>query len=148
MDEGCSGGNSKLRLAVGFERTEVGQRHLGESDTGFFRARTDHLLAHRALYRGRGVSNRAAELDDGKRHEQQYGEFTVDLLLIAEYDPERARRVYERWLLTELLDKIEHAAKTAAVEQYRYEMVLWALLAPHAKKGTKQPELPRILRER
>jgi hypothetical protein len=37
-----------------------------------------------------------------------------------------------------------------ALEGYRHEQLVWALLVPHTPKGKKlkQPEIPRILRDR
>jgi hypothetical protein len=36
--------------------------------------------------------------------------------------------------------------KDDAKEQYRNDVMVWAALAPHAKKDTKPPDLPAILK--
>jgi len=67
---------------------------------------------------------------------------------VAGYDPERAARIYQRWTLEDFLAKVKHEYRQEAIEQYRFEVIQWALLAPHTKKRTDAPEVPAILRER
>jgi len=37
--------------------------------------------------------------------------------------------------------------KDRAREDYKHAVLVWAVLAPYAKKGAKPPKIPRILRE-
>ena len=36
--------------------------------------------------------------------------------------------------------------KREAIESYRFEMLLWSAIAPHAKKPQDPPQLPEILK--
>jgi hypothetical protein len=53
-----------------------------------------------------------------------------------------------RWPLREGLISYREIARERALEQYRHDRLLWAVLAPHfsAKDRPSPPEVPAILR--
>jgi hypothetical protein len=64
---------------------------------------------------------------------------------LADWDPERAREVI-RWPLREaLLSYLAHLRKEA-MENYRTELLVWAVLAPYGKRKTEPPRTPDVLR--
>ena len=64
---------------------------------------------------------------------------------LAGWDPERAKTVI-RWPLREALLAYVARLQKQAWESYRFESLIWAVLAPHAKKKTDPPKLPQILK--
>lgn len=65
---------------------------------------------------------------------------------LAGYDWPRMQRVL-RWPLREALLAYENLLETEAREVYTHEVTVWSILAPHQKKKSKPPKLPKILRE-
>lgn len=65
---------------------------------------------------------------------------------LAGWDPDRVR-VVARWPLREALWAWEERVKSKAFEQWRFDVLCWALLAPHRKKPGKPPRQPKILQE-
>jgi hypothetical protein len=59
------------------------------------------------------------------------------------YDIDRYT-VARRWPLREALISMEFRAREQALAQYRWEMAIWAALAPHSK-NSKQPKPPEVL---
>jgi hypothetical protein len=64
---------------------------------------------------------------------------------VAGFDPARAQQVLD-WPLRETLLSYVQVMKAAAAVQYRHDVAVWASLAPHAKKQSKPPRVPLILR--
>jgi hypothetical protein len=65
---------------------------------------------------------------------------------------EVARHDYDRllivlnWPLRELLIAYVETLRSAALESFRYDMVLYWLQAPHLKKPRQPPKVPSILK--
>ncbi len=64
---------------------------------------------------------------------------------LAGYDPLRLG-VIRTWPLREALLCYVHLLKAAAMREYRHQVLLWGLLAPHGKEKRKPPRPPPILR--
>lgn len=64
---------------------------------------------------------------------------------LADYDYDRYEAVL-RWPMREAFEAMVHRIRQKAMEAYRHEQLVWALIAPHAKKQPKPPELPKILK--
>jgi hypothetical protein len=52
-----------------------------------------------------------------------------------------------RWPVREALLAFLDHLKKEAVEQYRHECLMWAVLNPHRKKSKSPPNVPAILKE-
>ncbi len=50
-----------------------------------------------------------------------------------------------RWPLREALLSYVARLKEAALQVFRFESLMWAVLAPHAKKKSNPPKVPAIL---
>ena len=48
--------------------------------------------------------------------------------------------------MREAFEAMVQRIRRQAIEGYRHEQLIWALLAPHSKKQAKPPELPSILK--
>ena len=64
---------------------------------------------------------------------------------LAGWDPEQARTII-RWPLREALLSYVARLKDEAIKAFRFESLMWAILAPHAKKKSDPPKLPTILK--
>jgi len=64
---------------------------------------------------------------------------------MAAWDPERAERLM-CWPLRDLLLAYIALLKREAESRYRFDLGMWARLAPHQKSETKPPKAPKILR--
>jgi hypothetical protein len=64
---------------------------------------------------------------------------------LADWDPARAACVV-RWPLREALLGYVAILRAEALKAYRFETLLWAMLAPHAKKKTSPPKIPDLLK--
>jgi hypothetical protein len=64
---------------------------------------------------------------------------------VARDDPGRIREVFE-WPLRDLLLAYLGCLRAAARRQYEVELLVWSALAPHQRRKTDPPKLPRILR--
>jgi len=64
---------------------------------------------------------------------------------LACWDPERAKTVI-RWPLREAFLAYVARLKEEALKAFRFELLMWAALAPHAKKKTDPPKLPAVLK--
>lgn len=51
------------------------------------------------------------------------------------------------WPIREALLAYVERMKDAAATAHRWDLLTWAVLAPHQKKPGKPPRLPRILRD-
>lgn len=51
-----------------------------------------------------------------------------------------------RWPIREALLRYVHDLKAAALEAYRHETLIWAILSPYQKKAEKAPDVPKILK--
>jgi len=60
---------------------------------------------------------------------------------LAGSDPERALRV-ARMPMALALEGYAHAVREQAVMQYRHDVLVWAMTAPHAKSPAEPPRLP------
>lgn len=64
---------------------------------------------------------------------------------LAGYDYDKYQTVL-RWPVREAFEAMVNLLRKQALDAYRNEYIVWALLAPHAKKQPKPPELPKILK--
>jgi hypothetical protein len=64
---------------------------------------------------------------------------------VARHDAGRIREVFE-WSLRDLLLAYLERLRTAARRNYEIELLVWSALAPHQRRKTDPPKLPRILR--
>lgn len=65
---------------------------------------------------------------------------------VAAHDPDHFARLLD-WPLVDLLTAFrERVAKPRLLEQWRHDMTVWALLAPHSKQPGKPPDPPALLR--
>lgn len=64
---------------------------------------------------------------------------------IAGHDPRRAEEVMD-WPLRDIFLAFIERMRQAAVERYRAELLVWAVLAPYQKRSQKPPEIPSILK--
>jgi hypothetical protein len=64
---------------------------------------------------------------------------------LAGWDPGRAKTII-RWPLREALLSYVSQLQKQAWRLYRFDSLIWAVLAPHAKKRTDPPKLPQILK--
>lgn len=64
---------------------------------------------------------------------------------LAGWDVSRYQTVLD-WPLREALASFEAILRDAATEQYRTDLLCFAVQRPWAEKGAKPPELPEILR--
>lgn len=51
-----------------------------------------------------------------------------------------------RWPIREALLAFVERARETARQEYRSEVLVWAVTAPHMRKKTKPPDVPAILR--
>jgi hypothetical protein len=65
--------------------------------------------------------------------------------VVAEWDPDRARELFA-WALRDLLSAYLAILRRQAEERYKFDLEVWALLAPHQDKQSSPPKLPKILR--
>ena len=61
------------------------------------------------------------------------------------WDPEQAKTVI-RWPIREALLAYVARIRGEALTAYKFESLMWAILAPYAKKKTDPPKLPAILK--
>ena len=64
---------------------------------------------------------------------------------LAGWDPDRAKTII-RWPIREALLAYIARFKEEALKAFRFESLMWAVLAPHAKKKTDPPKIPAILK--
>jgi hypothetical protein len=64
---------------------------------------------------------------------------------VSDGDFDRLRAVRE-WPLRELLLAYIERMRAAALRSYETELLVWSVLAPHQKRSSKPPAVPRILR--
>jgi hypothetical protein len=64
---------------------------------------------------------------------------------VAAQDPARAEEVMD-WPLRDLFLAFIERLRQAAVERYRAELLVWAMLAPYQKRSQKPPQIPSILK--
>jgi len=81
------------------------------------------------------------------RGEVQYGQWDRLVRVLAAYNPLRCPEILG-WPLRDALLAYEEHLKERAREDYKDAVLVFAVLAPHLKKGAKPPKIPRILRER
>lgn len=55
------------------------------------------------------------------------------------------QQVFE-WPLREIFLAYLEALRDAARENYNRDVLVWAALAPHQKRASKPPDLPKVLR--
>jgi len=66
--------------------------------------------------------------------------------VLSGYNPEDFDRVL-RWPLRDALLAFENVLREQAAVEYRHASLLYAVMAPHLKKGKlKAPKVPKILR--
>lgn len=63
---------------------------------------------------------------------------------LAGYDYDKAQQVL-LWPVREALLAFEERLRQQALDSYRHELLVWAVMAPHAKKVPEAPALPSIL---
>ena len=63
---------------------------------------------------------------------------------VAGHDPERIERVLD-WPLRDIFVAFSERTRQAALERYRAELLVWAVLAPYQKRPPKPPAIPSIL---
>jgi len=64
---------------------------------------------------------------------------------LAGWDPGQAKAVI-RWPIREALLAYVTRLKEEAIKGFRFESLMWAILAPYAKKKSDPPKLPAILK--
>ena len=64
---------------------------------------------------------------------------------LAEWDPERAKTI-SRWPIREALLAYVARLKEEALKAFRFESLMWAVLAPHARRKSDPPKIPAILK--
>jgi hypothetical protein len=64
---------------------------------------------------------------------------------VARHDAGRVREIFEWPLRDLLLAYLEHL-RVIARRNYELELLVWSALAPHQRRRTDPPKLPRILR--
>jgi hypothetical protein len=64
---------------------------------------------------------------------------------LAGWNPDRAKAIV-RWPLREALLAYVARLKAEALNAFRFESLMWSVLAPHAKKKTDPPKFPEILK--
>jgi hypothetical protein len=52
-----------------------------------------------------------------------------------------------RWPVREGLLAFQRLERERSLEQYRHELTVWALIAPHSKKKLKPPAIPAALKK-
>jgi hypothetical protein len=65
----------------------------------------------------------------------------------AGFDPARFEEA-SHWPLRDLFLNYLERQKEIARENYHTELLIWAALAPHRKRASKAPDLPKILKGR
>jgi hypothetical protein len=65
--------------------------------------------------------------------------------LVAEWDPEKARARFA-WPIRDLLSAYVAILRRQAEERYKFDLKVWATLAPHQEKPSAAPRIPKILR--
>jgi hypothetical protein len=65
--------------------------------------------------------------------------------VVAEWDPDLALARFN-WPLRDLLSAYVAILRRQAEERYKFDLEIWALLAPHQDKPSAAPKLPKILR--
>jgi len=68
------------------------------------------------------------------------------VLEVVGYDHDRAVRVL-RWPVRQLLLAAVAMLRKSAREAYQFDMVVWALIAPHSEKKLPPPPVPPILKD-
>ena len=82
-----------------------------------------------------------------ERRPDRYGHWGSLVRELSDGDHEKAKRIL-KWPLREALHAYRSRMKAQALNDYQFEMTLWALLAPHAgRKAPRQPPLPRNLKD-
>jgi hypothetical protein len=64
---------------------------------------------------------------------------------VARHDPARIDAVLD-WPLRDLFLAFAERMRQAALERYRAELLVWAVLAPYQKRPPKPPAIPSILK--
>jgi hypothetical protein len=64
---------------------------------------------------------------------------------VAHHDADLVREIFE-WPLRDLLLAYLERLRTTARRTYEIELLVWSTLAPHQRRKTDPPKLPRILR--
>ena len=64
---------------------------------------------------------------------------------LAGWDPERAKTI-SRWPIREALLAYVARLKAEALTAFRFESLMWGVLAPYAKKRSDPPKIPEILK--
>lgn len=64
---------------------------------------------------------------------------------VAGHDPARVEETWNRPLRDVFLAYIEQMRRRA-LERYRAELLVWAVLAPYQKRGQSPPSIPSILK--
>lgn len=80
----------------------------------------------------------------GDRGTLGYGEWAVVIRECCDYDPDRYAAA-GKWPLREALVSFAEKLKRKALEQYRVELLIFAVQSPWMKKGGKPPSPPEIL---
>lgn len=65
--------------------------------------------------------------------------------MIARHDYPKTRRILARWPLRELLLAVRAHARRDALRQWRFEVAVWAALAPHQQRPKPAPAVPALL---
>ncbi|MGH9716404.1 MAG: hypothetical protein ACRD4R_06725 [Candidatus Acidiferrales bacterium] len=64
---------------------------------------------------------------------------------MAGHDPTRVDAVMD-WPLRDLFLAFAERMRQAALERYRVDLLVWAVLAPYQKREQKPPRIPEILK--
>lgn len=65
--------------------------------------------------------------------------------MVAKFDRDRMFQVFD-WPLRDLFLAYLEAMRDAALANYNRDVLVWATLAPHQRRQTKPPDVPRVLR--
>ena len=80
-----------------------------------------------------------------ERGSASLGDFEALIRQVAAGDADRLRLVMA-WPLRDIMLAYVECMKAAAQRGYEIEMLVWSSLAPHQRKKTDPPAIPRILR--
>lgn len=89
-------------------------------------------------------SNPSTLLTPVEKSAHNFGDFDAVIRELAEHDPSKFKWALSLPIRDGLL-LLEHRMKMEAVEAFKHQQLLWALLAPHCK-NSEPPEVPEILK--
>lgn len=136
--------------AVNFNKAVPAERDaliksLVDGIEAFFNNRAAIIADFPILVQKRSKKKKETGAGPELRGARQLGQWDSLVRVLSEYNPEYLDR-YLQWHLRDALLAYEDRLRQRALEDYRTELLCYACVAPHAKKGTlKPPKPPRIL---